>query len=179
MSSKPTITLKWTPPRPLEEVVDDPDAVSSGVYYITRKYGSNVNLYYVGKSAGTGIKGRLKKHMGTTNTQKKGQNMASFAEIKKSMVGDLDLTDVIDDIETVLIYDSQPEYNLQKKNPPIKLKNSFILKNTKSKHSLMSAIIDSDKLRNESVSHPKTPVKMKRGKKDDGYVFSGVDYVFK
>ena len=165
---KCAITLKWSVPIPIGEAIDDPDFISSGVYCIIRKYGSNMNLYYVGKSAGVSVRGRLKKHQETTVKGKKGEKMVSFARVSKDDVGDMNLKSVIDDIESLLIYDAQPEYNIQKKCT-LNVKNDFILKNAGHKFPFFKPSIDSGKLMIESKSNPKKPKMMKRKDDDDWF----------
>lgn len=166
MATKPSIVLKWSAPIPIKEAIEDPDFISSGVYCITRKYGSNVSLYYVGKSAGVSVRGRLKDHQETTVNGKKGEKMVSFARVSKEDIGGMNLKSVIDDIESLLIYDAQPEYNIQKKCS-LNVKNDFILKNAGHKFPFFKASIDSGKLMLESKSSPKKPKMMKRKDDDD------------
>jgi len=168
MGKQPIITLKWEKPRPIDEVIDDPEAIAPGVYYITRQYGDKVSMYYIGKTSGSGVKARLKEHAKTTATNCKGKKMVSFARISRDaalMVGN-DHKTVIDDVESVLIYSSQAEYNIQKKSS-FKTKYQFILKNTGSKGSLKASLNTMDLLV-ESNTNPRKGKTIDRHRNEGG-----------
>lgn len=164
MSDFPTITLKWEKPVPIIDAIDDPSYITSGIYCIIRKYGKTMNLYYIGKSAGVGVKSRLKSHLESTVNGKKGEKLVSFARVSKSDVGCLDLKQVIDDIESALIYKCQPEYNIQKK-ASFKPKYKFVIKNSGHKHDSIPDLIDIGDLVFEKVKSKKSV------RKDDDWWF--------
>lgn len=104
MPKVPIVPLKWEKPKPLEEVIDDPFAVTIGVYYILREYGSKQHLYYIGKVPKASIKNRMRQHLDTTAKGKQGRKYVSYAKITRENCP-FDNVDVfIDDIESTLIY---------------------------------------------------------------------------
>ena len=107
----------------------------------------------------------MKSHLESTVNGKKGEKLVSFARISKSDVGPLDLKQVIDDVESALIYKCQPEYNVQKK-VSFKPKCKFTIKNSGFKHDSMPSSIDVGDLVFEKIK-PKKSVR----KNDDDWWF--------
>ena len=160
----PVVTLKWEKPVSIDEAIDDPGSITSGVYYITRQYGDKQTLYYIGKTAGSGVRGRLKQHAGSTVKNYRGKKMVSFARISKENCAGFDLKLLIDEVESLLIYSAEPEYNVQKKST-YRPKIEFILKNTGAKGTL-SPSLSSVKTYEESINNPKKPKSVDRHRND-------------
>ena len=179
-AKKPVVVLKWSTPILLEDAIKSRTALVTGVYCIIRRYGSNETNIYIGKSVDGGIKSRLQRHLNSEKTEKQGKYYASFVDIPVDSVFD-DYDRVVEDIETLLIYDAQPKCNKQKRKPPVRLYNmDFIIKNAGYKLPKVSAVIDAGQLAQESVDNPKKVVikpcdEGKNSKNDDDeYVFADV-----
>ena len=172
--AQPTVTLKWLKPIPIEELQSNTDFIVSGVYCILRKYGEKTTIFYVGKSDSQGTQKRLKDHKNSGKTEKtKGKKYVTCAAINSNNAKGLDCKVLIDDVESALIYVSQPEDNEKKKNS-FNYKKAVTIKNTGSYPKEFGATIDFVKLYEQSRTNPIKPKQKK--KTDDEWPLGRVDF---
>ncbi len=176
--AQPTVTLKWLKPIPLEELGSNVDFIVAGIYCILRKYGDKTTIFYVGKSDSQGTQKRLKDHQYTGKTdEKKGRKYVTCAAINSNNAKNLDHKILIDDVESALIYVSQPEDNKQKKNS-FNYKKAVTIKNTGSYPKEFGATIDFVKLYELSKTNPIKPKKKNKSDEDD-WGLGRVDFGFR
>ncbi|MDV0442359.1 hypothetical protein [Methanorbis furvi] len=135
------ITVTWKKPRPIRDVIDDPNAIHIGLYCITSKKGENERLIYIGKSSGgSGIRGRLKRHYEEWIDDRGGTKYVRMGIVET--ISKCDMNEIIDMAESMLIYDSRPSKNEKKKNT-YSYVNDCILENRSYHGKLFKKVIDS------------------------------------
>lgn len=114
MCAKPRkVTVTWSKPKPVRDAINDPNFLISGVYCITSKREDTERLLYIGKSSGGGgIKGRLGNHYQKWIDDRGGTKYVRMGVVKT--ISKCDMSEIIDMVESLLIFDSHPSKNIQK-----------------------------------------------------------------
>ncbi len=110
------VTVDWSYPREFDSAYDSDKSYGQGLYQITRKFGENEKLLYIGivKSPNRDFYKRITEHLGWLNDVR-GQKFFRFGSIMPCQGLTID-EQLIEEVESVVIYESQPEYNEMKKN---------------------------------------------------------------
>jgi hypothetical protein len=111
------VTIEWTKPRVLDKKVTidknwyDGQLYNTGLYYISRTHGKNRTLLYIGKTSETFYR-RILAHQENWLYQVYGKIYIRLGYIVKPVYREsLDITQIIKDTESALIYEMQPPYN--------------------------------------------------------------------
>lgn len=121
------ITIKWSYPREFNSACACEHADERGIYQISRKFGDNETLLYIGlvKSSKRDFSHRIKEHLSWLN-EYRGQKIIRFGKIIcLQKVYDLDL---IEEVEGALIYQLKPFENTMKKQS-YKIRKDLIINN--------------------------------------------------
>jgi len=164
-----SITLKWIGPMTILEAIEDPRTLRPGVYCILRKHGAKIDLAYIGKSGRNTIKSRLQAHVKTKVKNHINSMPVLFAEVNPDKYDDFDV--FVDDIESMLIYHTDPGVNKDKRqNLKVHGDYNIIIKNQNFSVDKMPASLNKDKMIIDAKLHPKQPLKKK--KQEDDFPFS-------
>lgn len=113
--SQPIVTVQWDKPKTIEESIDDCLSIKSGVYCISRVFGNNETLLYIGKSSGgSGCRGRLKRHYEEWTGLYRGNILVRLGTITKETLHNIPPDEIIEDVESALIFETSPPENKSK-----------------------------------------------------------------
>ena len=114
--------VEWTKPRlldkqnPLDVAWYDGQLSNTGIYYISRKFGANETLLYIGQTSDSYFT-RIQAHQENWLYQVRGRIFIRLGYIvKPSKKSDLEMKQIIKDIEGALIFEMKPPYNVDGKN---------------------------------------------------------------
>ncbi len=104
--------IQWSYPRVFESaILTELSQVGWGLYYISRKFGDNETLLYIGLTFDQNFKSRLKSHLNTWMSDYRGTKYIRFGEFIKPRT----ITkDIIEDVESCFIYELDPVQNKNK-----------------------------------------------------------------
>ena len=130
------VVVEWTKPRLLDKNnwIDknwyDGQLHNTGLYYILRQYGSSKKILYIGQSSDSFFN-RLIAHQEYWMNDTKGKVFISLGYIiYPTRKTKHEMKYLIEDVESALIYETQPEYN-NKKTVSYTPKHIYIIKNTR------------------------------------------------
>lgn len=104
------ITLEWSYPKRLENIFDDERVYDKGIYCIYRRFGGNDTLIYIGKTKDSFFN-RLSCHCENWINKYRGEKFVRLGVIVSPQVYD---DQIIEDVESALIYEMQPLHNTDK-----------------------------------------------------------------
>ena len=108
-----TAEIYWHYPKSIYSITKDPQYDGYlGVYAIYRKFGVNETLLYIGKADKCSVRSRLKEHLKYWLSSYRGDKIVRIGEILKPYPL---LSEHIEDIESGLIYETQPIVNVSKR----------------------------------------------------------------
>lgn len=106
--------IYWSYPKTLESVLDSEICLNGwGLYYISRKFGGNETLLYIGLTFDQTYIKRIAQHRKNWLHQYRGEIYIRFGEFTKPQQIAKDL---VVDVESCLIYELEPRYNTCKKS---------------------------------------------------------------
>ena len=112
------VTVEWTKPRffdkktPVDKNWYNGQLYNTGLYYISRTHGKNKTLLYIGKTSDS-FYSRFFSHRESWLYQVKGKIYISLGYIIKPVYrASLNTAQIIKDIESALIHEMQPPYNV-------------------------------------------------------------------
>lgn len=127
MSRQRKTEINWTYPRKLESAINSSICVESwGIYYISRKFGNNETLLYIGLTFNQKFVHRIAKHYENWLHKYRGTIYIRFGEFTKPQYITKDL---IEDAESCLIFELSPKHNICKK-ASYTFTNEYIISNT-------------------------------------------------
>ncbi|MCU4177311.1 hypothetical protein [Carboxylicivirga sp. N1Y90] len=117
MSYIKNITIQWTYPKTFESAYYSDDSYGRGVYQITRVFGGNESLLYIGlvKKEGRDFYKRLEEHKKDWLDNVRGKVYIRFGKLEPRQGFTLS-EEVIETIEGALIYEHEPKENTCKRN---------------------------------------------------------------
>ncbi len=95
------IRIHWTDPISVEEAISHPDALSPGLYYITRLWNGHISSLYIGKASRT-IRERLIDHEKHWLHNRPGKRFVRLGIIVYPLHPD---SEIIDHAESALIFE--------------------------------------------------------------------------
>lgn len=108
-----TIIVKWSYPREFENAKETELSYEGfGIYYISRKFVGKETILYIGKTDKQ-FRNRLKSHSSIWLNDYKVEKIVCFGTIKKPVTIK---SEIINDIESAIIYDIKPKHNKSKIN---------------------------------------------------------------
>ena len=121
------IEVKWSYPKAFEKIIETEIAQSGwGIYYISRKFGENETLLYIGITYAQNFKARLDSHSWNWFKNYRGKKLIRFGEFTNK----IDVSnETIVDIESALIFEISPKHNTSKKSS-YKFNSLYRIKNT-------------------------------------------------
>ncbi|HZK02155.1 MAG TPA: hypothetical protein VFC96_04750 [Anaerovoracaceae bacterium] len=105
------VNIDWSYPRTYENIFYSPQIYDIGLHYLSRKYGNNETLLYIGKTSNS-FYNRLNSHKYWLNLYR-GKLFVRLGIIISPKTYDDSL---ITDVESALIYEMQPFENTDKTN---------------------------------------------------------------
>lgn len=136
---KKTITLNWSYPVRYSNAYDRENCFRNGIYYISRVFEGKELLIYIGKTIDC-FWNRMKSHEETWLASIKGEKWIRFGSIVSPKVYDNDL---IEDIESAIIYEVQPDENWMKTCSYTYRSGYFVSINNTGYRGVLPKIIDS------------------------------------
>ena len=98
------VTIEWSYPMDIDNILLDERMQDIGIYYITRKFGNNVSNLYVGKTIYS-FGGRLESHRWFWTDDYRGRKEVRLGTIvKPKYINNEELYQLISDVEATLIY---------------------------------------------------------------------------
>lgn len=98
------ITIKWSYPMNIENILSDERMSDVGIYYITRRFGGHVSDLYIGKTIYS-FKSRLKSHWWYWLDQYRGKKRVRLGTIvKPQKLSEEEWIQLINDVEATLIF---------------------------------------------------------------------------
>ncbi len=98
------ITIKWSYPMNIENILSDERMSDVGIYYITRRFGGHVSDLYIGKTIYS-FKSRLKSHWWYWLDQYRGKKLVRLGTIvKPQKLSEEERIQLINDVEATLIF---------------------------------------------------------------------------
>ena len=105
--------LEWSYPLKVDSALTKERCIKSwGIYYISRKFGGNETLLYIGLTFHQNFLSRIVQHNKNWMNEYRGEKYIRFGEFP---VGKSITKDMIEDIESCIIYELQPIQNVHKK----------------------------------------------------------------
>ena len=113
MPKQKVIIINWSYPREFEnEKETELSYEGYGIYCISRKFGGNETILYIGKTDKQ-FRDRLKSHSSIWLNDYKGEKIVRFGTIIKPITV---TSEIINDVESAIIYDIKPKHNKSKIN---------------------------------------------------------------
>lgn len=107
---KKSVTIEWSYPIVYSHAYEKDKCTENGIYYISRVFGGHETLIYIGKTVDC-FSNRLKSHEESWLNTVRGEKYIRFGSIITPKTYDNDL---IEDIESAIIYEMQPQNNYMK-----------------------------------------------------------------
>lgn len=137
MPKQKTIIIKWSYPREFENAKETELSYEGyGVYCISRKFGGNETILYIGKTDRQ-FRDRLKNHKKAWMSKYRGEKIVRFGTITKPSTV---TSEIINDAESALIFDIEPKHNRSKKKSYQYIEEYIIL--NKGYRGLLPKVID-------------------------------------
>ena len=110
------INVDWTYPREYNSAINSDHSIGQGLYQITRKIGDNETLLYIGivTSKERDLYQRLEEHRTKWLDEVRGTIIIRFGRIVPCQGLTID-EKLIDEVESLLIFETQAKINIQKK----------------------------------------------------------------
>lgn len=106
--------IKWSYPIKVDSALTKERCIDSwGIYYISRKFGSNETLLYIGLTFHQNFIHRITQHHKNWMNEYRGEKYIRFGEFPK---GKNITKDMIEDVESCIIFEMQPVHNINKKS---------------------------------------------------------------
>ena len=98
------VTIEWSYPMDIDNILLDERMQDIGIYYITRKFGNNVSNLYIGKTIYS-FGSRLERHRWFWTDNYRGRKEVRLGTIvKPKYLNNEELYQLISDVEATLIY---------------------------------------------------------------------------
>ena len=98
------VTIEWSYPMDIDNILLDERMQDIGIYYITRKFGNNVSNLYIGKTIYS-FGSRLESHRWFWTDDYRGRKEVRLETIvKPKYLNNEELYQLISDVEATLIY---------------------------------------------------------------------------
>ena len=98
------VTIEWSYPMDIDNILLDERMQDIGIYYITRKFGNNVSNLYIGKTI-YNFGSRLESHRWFWTDDYRGRKEVRLGTIvKPKYLNNEELYQLISDVEATLIY---------------------------------------------------------------------------
>lgn len=98
------VTIEWSYPMDIDNILLDERMQDIGIYYITRKFGNNVSNLYIGKTI-YNFGSRLESHRWFWTDNYRGRKEVRLGTIvKPKYLNNEELHQLISDVEATLIY---------------------------------------------------------------------------
>ena len=98
------VTIEWSYPMDIDNILLDERMQDIGIYYITRKFGNNVSNLYIGKTIYS-FGSRLESHKWFCTDNYRGRKEVRLGTIvKPKYLNNEELYQLISDVEATLIY---------------------------------------------------------------------------
>lgn len=98
------VTIEWSYPMDIDNILLDERMQDIGIYYITRKFGNNVSNLYIGKTIYS-FGSRLESHRWFWTDNYRGRKEVRLGTIvKPKYLNNEELYQLISDVEATLIY---------------------------------------------------------------------------
>lgn len=98
------VTIEWSYPMDIDNILLDERMQDIGIYYITRKFGNNVSNLYIGKTI-YNFGSRLESHRWFWTDNYRGRKEVRLGTIvKPKYLNNEELYQLISDVEATLIY---------------------------------------------------------------------------
>ena len=98
------VTIEWSYPMDIDNILLDERMQDIGIYYITRKFGNNVSNLYIGKTIYS-FGSRLESHRWFWTDDYRGRKEVRLGTIvKPKYLNNKELYQLISDVEATLIY---------------------------------------------------------------------------
>ena len=98
------VTIEWSYPMDIDNILLDERMQDIGIYYITRKFGNNVSNMYIGKTIDC-FGSRLESHRWFWTDDYRGRKEVRLGTIvKPNYLNNEELYQLISDVEATLIY---------------------------------------------------------------------------
>ena len=98
------VTIEWSYPMDIDNILLDERMQDIGIYYITRKFGNNVSNMYIGKTIDC-FGSRLESHRWFWTDDYRGRKEVRLGTIvKPKYLNNEELYQLISDVEATLIY---------------------------------------------------------------------------
>ena len=98
------VTIEWSYPMDIDNILLDERMQDIGIYYITRKFGNNVSNLYIGKTIYS-FGSRLESHTWFWTDNYRGRKEVRLGTIvKPKYLNNEELYQLISDVEATLIY---------------------------------------------------------------------------
>ena len=98
------VTIEWSYPMDIDNILLDERMQDIGIYYITRKFGNNVSNLYIGKTIYS-FGSRLESHRWFWTDDYRGRKEVRLGTIvKPKYLNNEELYQLISDVEATLIY---------------------------------------------------------------------------
>lgn len=98
------ITIEWSYPMEIENILYDERMADIGIYYITRRFGNHISDLYIGKTVYS-FGSRLESHYWYWLDKYRGKKYVRLGTLVKSKnISEDDLKQLIGDAEATLIY---------------------------------------------------------------------------
>lgn len=105
-----SVTLKWSYPIEYTNAYNKEICTQTGIYYISRVFGGHETLIYIGKTVDCFFN-RMKSHDENWLKSVRGKKYIRFGSI---MTPKEYANDLVEDIESAIIYEMQPQSNYMK-----------------------------------------------------------------
>ena len=114
MSRTKTIEIIWSYPLKVDSALTKERCIDSwGIYYISRKFGGNETLLYIGLTFHQNFINRIIQHHKKWMSDYRGEKYIRFGEFP---IGKAITKDMIEDLESCIIFEMQPLHNIHKKS---------------------------------------------------------------
>lgn len=135
---KRTVVIQWRYPTLLENIREHNVIQNIGIYCIYRKFGNKMSLLYIGKTSYS-FQSRISAHEKQWLYELRGQVYIRFGTIQSpTLIND----DLLEDVESALIYGVQPPYNEKKRNNYTYKTDYYVYINNKGFRGDLPQIID-------------------------------------
>ena len=122
------IQIEWSYPIKVDSALTKERCIQSfGIYYISRKFGNKETLLYIGLTLHQNFINRILQHHKNWMDDYRGEKYIRFGEFP---IGKPVTRDMIEDIESCIIFELQPIHNINKKSS-YTCKNEYEILNTR------------------------------------------------
>ena len=114
MATTRKIEINWSYPLKVDSALTKARCIESwGIYYISRKFGNNETLLYIGLTFHQNFINRIIQHQKSWMNDYRGEKYIRFGEFP---LGKSITKEMIEDVESCIIFEMQPTHNIYKKS---------------------------------------------------------------